>query len=176
LLGADLTAIPLLLPAARAGAFHADRTGVTVTAAETAANHALTTLLGALASSDKYYVPLGSSCTTNWQASNGGNSAFLANLRSVRTFITHARYDGAILAAAIPAALQAGGVPTTVDTAPRANVARPGWMEVTFAAQEAGPAQTIEVRFPPYDEAGHSVAMAQPADLAADVQSWLANP
>jgi hypothetical protein len=178
LLGADLRSIPLLQPAARAGSFHGDSTLTAVLPAETTANATLATLLGALTPGDEYYASLGAACTRTWQPSDTGDNAFLYNLRTVKTFITDARYDGAILSLAIPAVFAAANFGGVVDSSPRAGVDRPGWFTVDIPAQaDAGtPAQTVEVRFPPYDQSGHSVAVSQPADLAADVQAWLTGP
>jgi hypothetical protein len=60
-----------------------------------------------------------------------------------------------------------------VDSAPRPGVARPGWFTVAFA-EDGGFAPTIEVRFPPYDESGHFVALAEPQALHDDVAAWIA--
>jgi hypothetical protein len=149
-----------------------------VSPAETAANAALTTLLGGLTTGDQYYASLGAACTMTWSPSDTGDNAFLYNLRTVKTFITDARYDGAILSLAIPAVFAAANLGGIVDSRPRAGVVRPGWFTVDIPAQaDAGtPSQTVEVRFPPYDQSGHSVAISQPADLAADVQAWLSVP
>ncbi|HEY6460628.1 MAG TPA: hypothetical protein VIY73_10775 [Polyangiaceae bacterium] len=139
-----------------------------------AMNMALTSLLGPLAKSDAYYAQ------PNLQYSIGApvidqdvTQPFVANLRYVRTFITNARYDLAIYAPSIPAAISAEGFGGTVDDAPRPGVTRPGWFTVNLPAASGLPAQAVEVRFPLYDKSGHAVAASQPAELATDVQAWL---
>jgi hypothetical protein len=90
----------------------------------------------------------------------------------VRTFISDARYDSVIYAPAIPLLLQQ--VATVVrDTSPRPGVARPGWFTVTFP-EGRGVAPAIEVRFPPYDDSGHFIAVAEPQHLHDDVAAWMA--
>lgn len=79
-----------------------------------------------------------------------------------------------IYAAAIPAALEQAGLGGAIDSMPRPGVERPGWFTVSLPAAGDLPAQTVEVRFPPYDKSGHMVAASQPAELAADVEAWLA--
>lgn len=178
LLGTELQSIPLLQPSARAGSFHGDWTTVeAVPMEEMTANAALTALLGGLTPGDEYYSSQGASCTNTWTASDTGDNAVLANVRTVKTFITNARYDQAILPLAIPAVFAAFKLGGVVDSNPRAGVDRPGWFKVDVPAQSgAGPEQTVEVRFPPYDQSGHAVAMSQAADLAADVGAWLTGP
>jgi hypothetical protein len=102
----------------------------------------------------------------------GSTDAFLANLRAgVRTFISHARYDSVIDAAAIPAAL-ATVATVAIDTTPRPGVARPGWFTVAFP-EDGGAAPPIEVRFPPYDASGHYISIGQPQALHDDVAAWM---
>jgi hypothetical protein len=173
LIGAGLDTIPLIKPQARTAAFHSDRpwdgSDDAGEAAEDLLNLALTLQLGTLAPGDEYFALWSNAC--------GGSSpeyaAFIANLRTVRTFITDARYDPAIYAPAIPAALKAMGLGGTIDTAPRPGVARPGWFSVNLPASDGAAATTVEVRFPPYVDSGHMVAVSQPADLAADVEAWI---
>jgi len=112
--------------------------------------------------------------TCDGRSSEPVGQAFIENLRTVRTFITDARYDLAIYAPAIPAILQDMGLGGAIDTSPRPGVARPGWVRVNLPAEDGGgPGTTVEVRFPSYDNSGHEVAVTQPADLAADVEGWL---
>ena len=178
LLGVGLDSIAEMAPAARASAYHPDAPG-SAPPTEAAANQSLDGLLGSLSPPDQYFVEQGSPCSTPWVPSVPSAAIFVANLRHVRTFITHARYDGVVLTAAIPAALQTEGLTVTLDTSPRPGVARPGWFRVALPALEGdttAPAKTVEVRFPDYDDSGHPVASGQPADLAADVQAFLQSP
>jgi hypothetical protein len=148
--------------------------------AQGAANAALTTLLGRTSNSnDSYYRLQQEQC--DYAGLPGGTglesgSQFLANLRYVRTFITHARYDPSIYAPAIPAVLSWEGFAVTMDSSPRPGIARPGWFTVSLPADANDPAMTVEVRFPLYDQSGHEVSVTQPADLASDVQAWLQTP
>ena len=163
-------------PEARESAF---RVAAPADAAQAATNAAWTAALGPLGPGDAYLVspatacPMGPTLFTD----SGSEDAFIANLRGgVRTFVSDARYDGSIYSPAIPAALQTalqGLAVVDVDTAPRAGVARPGWFTVQFTA-DGGAAPSIEVRFPPYDDSGHFVALAQPQALHDDVATWIA--
>ena len=128
--------------------------------------------------SDQYFGLVGRECVGNARAVDGSDQAFVDNLRVVRTFITHARYDANVYTPAIPYVLHSKNLGASIDSAPRPGVARPGWFRVDFPAQSDGGAvaKAVEVRFPPYDAAGHMVAATQPADLAADVQAWLQEP
>ena len=132
LLGADLRTADLIEPGARTTAFHGE-TPVIATAgdipdAEAALNQSLTSQLGTLNAGDRYFVLSTNECSPVLSASSGGNEGvFVENLRTVRTFITDARYDSVIYAPAIPSVLQAAGFGGGVDRAPRPGVARPGW-------------------------------------------------
>jgi hypothetical protein len=187
LLGTDLRSIPLLQPVARMGTFHQSLSAVIapfeVPASETAANQALTVLLGALAPGDEYFASEGASClapgpSEGWQPTTASAQAFVDNVRTVKTFITNALLDDVIIAAAIPATLAQQSFGGVIDSSPRPGVARPGWFSVDLPAQPdtGAPAQTVEVRFPTYAQSGHPVATSQPADLAADVEAWLTSP
>ena len=149
--------IPELGPSARATAF-AWTLGIAQAqeeygaggAAIPSANASLAKLLGPLASDDAYYVPR--SITTTWTEDDPNDwvaNLFDANLNVVRTFITNARYDQAILSSAIPALFAQAGLGGQIDDAPRDGVARPGWFDVLTSA-----AGTVEVRFPSTPTAG----------------------
>jgi hypothetical protein len=141
------------------------------------ANAALASWLGKLGPNDTYYALTGRQCSGEpefWNDDTLG-AVFVENLRHVRTFITHARWDMVIYAPAIPAALQEEGFSVQTDSAARPNVDRPGWFTVDLPAttDPDEPATKIEVRFPLYETSGHMVAASQPAELAADVEEWL---
>jgi hypothetical protein len=167
LLGVPLTSIARLGPSSRQGAFHPQLAAVN---GVDHANAALTTLLGALGASDEYIALFGSQCpaAADWMDPMVAN-VFAQNLASVRTFITHARYDQVVYTPAIPAAFQKAGWNVVVDSAPRAGVVNPGWFTVTDTT-----GHSTELRWPPYDQSGHMVAMTEGAALATDVQGWLA--
>ncbi len=185
LAGVDLGSIALLLPDARKDAFHAQATGANSTKAPI--NQALSARLGALPQPwDRYFdmdhleqdaeqPGLGNTPTGSLDYTYA--SKFVENLRRVRTFITDAYCDPRIYSPGIPTALAQQGLDIVMDTTPRKGVARPGWFRAGFPSERdaapSNPAQTIEVRFPPYATSGHMVAVTQPAELAADVQSWL---
>jgi hypothetical protein len=134
LLGVDLDAITLLGPSARASAFHrspqyepppppmdagpldapdaAPPQGMFCASfppdpmpdAVMAINAQFAALLGPLTARDAYYEFPGNQCY--YQNGPGDTSQpFIANLRYVQTFITHARYDAVIYTPAIPALL-----------------------------------------------------------------------
>jgi hypothetical protein len=170
LLGVDPRTIPELQPRARADAF---RVVAPADAAQAQTNASWTAALGALATGDAYLVSPATACPYGADLFSGPGSldAFVANLGDgVRTFVSDARYDGSIYSPAIPAALgQVARV--AVDTAPRSGVARPGWFRV-FLDADAGTG--VEVRFPPYVDSGHFVALAEPQALHDDVAAWVA--
>jgi hypothetical protein len=171
LLAVDPRSIPRLGPAARSGAF---RIAVPESPGALLANTALTAALGPLGPSDQYLVYPSTACPVDGSLFMGPGSGneLIANLRGgVRTFISDARYDSVIYAPAIPAVLRQVAT-VVVDTSPRPGVARPGWFTVSFP-QGGGPGPAIEVRFPPYDDSGHFVAVAEPQHLHDDVAAWL---
>ncbi len=95
---------------------------------------------------------------------------FLEDLLSVKTFITNAAFDAAIWTPSLPAALalyttsvsgvHVDGESFTVDYLPGAFGAPTGTSRA--------------VRFPTYAASGHSIALDEPAKLAADIEAWLA--
>jgi hypothetical protein len=92
--------------------------------------------------------------------------AFLGNLATVRTLITHATYDANVNSDAIVTGMVADGTPATIDVMPRAGVARPGWIDVAL------PHAHITIRYPTY-QAGHQVTRTTPGQLRDDVADWL---
>jgi hypothetical protein len=176
LLGGPLASIPELQPAARRDAFRSFRADVlapSVLSATAQGNAALTASLGALATGDTYVVPFD---MTDWRQEDDP-TLFVQNVAFVRTFITDARYDSAIFARAIPAALASAGAGGTVDESPRPGVVRPGWFDVVFTGDAgSGAPPSTEVRFPSYVSSGHLVVVTQAQDLRDDVAAWLLEP
>ena len=168
LLGVDLGTVPELLPPARTAAFR------TVGARPDPAESTFTARFGALGPDDTYWTALNPTCPgyDAWDDAEPQTWLYPVLLRS-RLFVTNARYDPVVYSPAIPYMLETyGQTPATIDTANDAGVARPGWIHVSIPT-DAGTA-TVEIRFPPYDSSGHLVAVTQGADLAADVEAWLA--
>lgn len=128
-------------------------------------NTALIQRLGPLDPGDDYFGYGGAD--GSWQLDqNLVPTAFVDNLSYVRTLITDATYDGIVDTTAIAPALVAFGVPATLDQAPRPDIARPGWIEVTL------PSGSATIRLPEYP-AGHMVTTTSAADLEADTAAWL---
>jgi len=169
LLGVDLATIPDLLPAARTSAFRT----TTGTADPSAA--AFVSRFGALGPEDAYWSGVECACSGYIPTQDGtAASWFIPVLLTSRLFITNARYDAVIYSPAIPYILQHDAqLATTIDTTPQAGVARPGWIHVTLPT-DAGTSH-VEIRFPSYTSSGHMVAVSQGADLADDVEAWLAS-
>ncbi len=97
-------------------------------------------------------------------------SLFLEDLATVKPFITNAAFDAAIWTPSLPEAL-------AMYTGEVAGVHRDGEsFVVEYAPGAFGlPAGTSRaVRFPTYAASGHSVALDEPAKLAADIEAWLA--
>jgi pimeloyl-ACP methyl ester carboxylesterase len=87
---------------------------------------------------------------------------FLSNLRHVRTFVTDAPFDVVIYGAALPGALARyhALVQETAVDAER--------LTVRYLDGEQR-----EVRFVRYPDAGHSITLHQPQQLADDLAAWL---
>ncbi len=176
LLGADVRQLKDLGPSSRGDAFRVRNKNLFVD--PTPLNLALTSSVGSLAPGDAYF-EFAPACTVDY--TTYGDTAemegwFIDNLATIRTFITHARYDAVQYPLSIPAVLQMKGFGANVDSAPRPGVDRPGWIQVTGPDGGGSPGLDVEIRFPPYDESGHEVAVTQGADLANDVATWLAGP
>lgn len=177
LFGVDLATVPELLPAARHDAFRptpVTADGICSAKDDQAASERIAARLGALGPNDYYLGTMVHSCREDGLfADKRLFGWFLDDLANVKVFVTHARWDAVIYSPAIPEAIKKGGFPTTVDTQPREGYARPGWIEVALPARDGQPAQSIEIRFPNYDESGHMVATNQGPDLAADIVQWM---
>jgi hypothetical protein len=176
LLGVDPRSIPGLAPGARRSAFRfvgIEETGAP-DAADGALNAAYARFLGPLAPGDRYYVgllPYGADPTCPVGVPPGSPDDFLANTARVRTFITNALLDAAVLSRAIPAALAATGLARDVvlDEEPGSAEPRPGRIRFTLQAS-----RRVAIRFPTYAESGHSVTVTEATHLASDVAAWLA--
>jgi Serine carboxypeptidase len=106
---------------------------------------------------------------------------FLLNVQYVNTFVTNAKFDLAVRTSALEATLEACGAlfsqpildDVALDSAPRVDVARPGWMQLHLSAAAAHGAGTVEVRWPEYAQSGHAVSVSQPNELFSDVRDFL---
>lgn len=110
---------------------------------------------------------------------DGFGELFLYNLMYVKTFITHAALDLIIYAPVIPDSIalydQYVEQVATIDSAVNGEE-RPGWIEVTYkdgAFGEIAGNETRMIRFPTYNESGHTVELNQPDELFEDVRDWL---
>ena len=103
---------------------------------------------------------------------------FLFNTYFVNTLVTDAAHDRAVWGPNIPPALAQYSQmvsDVTHDTAPRPNVDRPGWMQITYQPDVAPPDDLErEVRFPYYGGSGHMVTLKEPGELLADIEDWFA--
>lgn len=103
----------------------------------------------------------------------------LRNIYYVNTFITNARNDLVCNTPGIPPALAAyTSIVSSVvhDTASPTAEQRRGEVRIAYKANiynETLPAVTKTIRFPFYAQSGHTVSLFQPAELFADVKSWL---
>ncbi|MBL8945520.1 MAG: hypothetical protein JNK45_20320 [Myxococcales bacterium] len=142
----------------------------------------LRAVFGDLPGVDGYYVPV------NWDAkdvlpgardflSDHLGAAFLEDVAFMRTFVTDAGRDVAVWGPSIPASLRhfselATGV--LHDTDARPGVARPGWIDITYAAGAIDGVTATELRFPHYPEAGHAVMIRSAEALRTDVMDHFA--
>lgn len=137
----------------------------------------LRAVFGDLPGDDGYYVPV------NWDAKDvlpGARdflgehvgAAFLEDAAHMRTFITDAGRDIAVWSPSIPGSLArfpALAASVEHDTDARPGVARPGWIDITYAAGAIDGVTAAELRFPHYPEAGHAVMIRSAEALRADV-------
>jgi len=168
LLGVDLGTVTDLLPAARTNAFRIP--GASVDPAEST----FVGRFGTLGPHDSYWTALNATCPGYDPYLDPEPQTWLYPvIAKARLFITNARYDPIVYSPAIPWMLtNIGNTPAAIDTTPQAGVARPGWIHVTIPHDAS--AQEVTIRFPSYDSSGHQVAVTQGADLADDVEAWLA--
>jgi hypothetical protein len=176
LFGVPLGGVAELLPPARATAFRLDATAPS--AAYQSAKAALEARFGALRAGDDYYQALACS---SWNPNDPTTATlFLEDLREVRTFVTRAKYDLVVRTEAIwDVVASKTTIPVTLDEAPRAaDGGRPGWVRLELPAMAASglSAKTVEVRWPPYAQSGHMVAMTEAEALFADVKAFLDAP
>lgn len=99
--------------------------------------------------------------TLDWRTSNAEALAFVDNLRDVPAFLTAGARDLVVPPRALAPALAA------VLGADRVDAASPARIAVTY------PDGVRFIDVFAYADAGHMVEMIQPADLAADLRSWL---
>jgi hypothetical protein len=173
LLGFDLGQVGSLLPAARVEATHFGEF-------DSAAEARFQQRFGPLGPRDGYLVRTFDPCLVFPRLRNPAADStdpwswFPEVLRLSRVFITNARYDAVIHTPSIPVLLGQAGHHAVVDTAPRPDVARPGWVRVKLKGSDGLADKDIEVRFPTYADSGHEVARSQGPDFADDVGRWLA--
>jgi hypothetical protein len=169
LLGVDLGTVKDILPAARTNAWRAP--GGSVDPAESAFSRRF----GALGPNDSYWTALDPTCPGYEPYTDETPQTWLYPvLLHSRLFITNARYDPVVYSPAIPYMLtKYGQTPATIDTTPQPGVARPGWIHVSLTAAGGTPTD-VTIRFPSYDSSGHQVAVTQGAELADDIEAWLA--
>lgn len=117
---------------------------------------------------------------------------FLKNLRGVHTFITRALLDATIVSDAIPPILghfipsrdernpyavsgsSVALAAVELDLSTEQGLARPGHIDVTYLPESKGAsAPTRRIRFPTYENAGHTVAASSPRELFDDVRAFL---
>ncbi len=164
LIGVPLTSIPLLAASERSKGFKCSAVDATVPAED-----ALVSALGALPAGQSYYIPYSplfpgketAPTTRDWRTENFEANAFMDNLREVPTFLTAGARDLVVPPLALAPALRA------VLGASRVDDSSPARLGVTYADGE---------RFADlfaYANAGHMVEMIEPAELAADVETWL---
>lgn len=95
---------------------------------------------------------------------------FLEDLLSVRFFVTNAAFDAVIWTPGLPAAL------ALYSDVVAAAQAKDGDIIVDYKPGAFGLAggASRSFRFATYDSSGHSVSLDQPDELAADIETWLA--
>lgn len=165
LLGVPLTSIPLLAAAERAKGYKCAPPDGTVPAEDP-----LVLLLGALPAGQAYYLPYSpllpgketAPTTLDWRTANFEAIAFADNLHDVPTFVTAGARDLVVPPGALVPALKAslGGDRIDDSSATR--------LGLSYSDGE----RFIDVFA--YGESGHMVEMTEPASLAKDIGSWLA--
>jgi hypothetical protein len=143
---------------------------------------------GALPNWDSYFLPFFDIAWVAFidnQAATEGHTAELLqhNLVWMNTFITDARYDIQVSAENFPNALmlfETNDKSETLirnvvfDHEPRAGIARPGWIDVTYTAAEGTNEETVRtIRAPEYLDSGHLVTLSQSRDLQEDIVAFL---
>ena len=165
LLGVQLTSIPLLAASERTKGFKCTPPDATIPAED-----ALVAALGALPAGQSYYVPFSPllpgketmATTLDWRTENFEGIAFADNLHDVPAFLTAGARDLVVPTRALAPAL------VSILGASRVDQSSAAQLGVTYPDGERF------VDLFAYANAGHMVEMIQPADLASDVRTWLA--
>ena len=175
-LGVDPLAVPGLPAASRQGGFR--------TAAPAQTSEPLAAALGSIPPWDRYFAVeqfelLGAPFVSAEAGALGIDRRdprwglrFLDDLRVVRAFVTGALDDAVIFAPALAPALaryDAEVAEASWERAAAGGEARPGRLRVRFRD-----GTVREARMPAYEGAGHSVTLTHAAELADDVEAWLA--
>lgn len=101
---------------------------------------------------------------------------FLENLLLVNTFLTDAEYDLVIYSPAIPEALKRySDIVSTVQAVRGTNESPLGSFKIGYKQGTINGVSThdVELYYPYYATAGHSVSSGQPDKFLADVQAWM---
>ena len=103
---------------------------------------------------------------------------FLESAAWVETFITNADLDLVVYSPAIPDAFALHSSilnGTRHDTQGPPGAARPGQIILEYrpSSVPGGDVSTRTIRFPRYRNSGHAVTLTEPAEILADVISWL---
>ena len=167
LIGVPLGSIPLLAAAERSRGFKCSPPDDTVPS-----EAALVSLLGALPAGQSYYIPYSpllpgketTSTTLDWQTQDFEALAFVDGLHDVPAFLTKGDHDLVVPTLALAPALRA------VVGAARVDAASPSRLGVVYPDGE----RFIDIF--DYPSAGHMISMLEPAELASDVEGWLAAP
>lgn len=171
-LGADPGSIAWLLPEARTDAY-----GRGELADEDEAEADMRAAFGALAEDDRYYLQRVEEMTLNVgfpdYCPRWDGRQFLRVAALVPSFITHAAHDGTVPSEGLIAALaDLDTVLTSLthETDVPADAARPGNLHLAY-----GDSTERDIRFPPYEAAGHMVSWRAGPELGEDVEQWLAS-
>jgi len=165
LLGLPLTSIPRLGPAERSKGFKCSPPDDTVPS-----DAAIVAELGALPAGQTYYVPYSpllpgketAPTSPDWYTQNYQGPAFLDDLHDVPAFLTKGDLDLVVPTLALAPALRAVAGAARIDTTSASRIG------VRYPDGE----RFIEVH--DYPSAGHMISMLEPAQLATDVEGWLA--
>jgi hypothetical protein len=113
-----------------------------------------------------------------WGVSQMYGRMFLEDAAWVETFITDSEYDLVVFAPAIPEALSLHASTLSASRHDRSGppgAERPGRILLSYRPGSVPGSQVGQrtIRFPHYSRSGHAVTLTEPAELLADVTSWL---